>query len=90
MHHMRSQIIVVVTEHAPYLQISCILLIVQVGEPIDKVIEDSARQEQLLNIVFKRNELIYKKKNMLSIISTYKLLLNLDIVYVSVCNNHQM
>lgn len=34
-----------------YLQISCVLLILQVGEPIDKVIENSARQKLLMNII---------------------------------------
>lgn len=42
-------IIAVVIKHTSYLQVTGVLLIVQVGEPINNVIEDSARYKLLLN-----------------------------------------
>lgn len=45
---------------AANLQISCVLLIVQVGEPIDEVIENAAREKSLMNIIFFKRKLVMK------------------------------
>lgn len=53
-----------------YLQVSSILLIVQVGQPVDKVIEDSARYEPFMNIIsstiwsMEQAMNVYKKKTL--------------------------
>lgn len=51
-----SQIAAGTIQRASYLQVSSVLLIVQVRDPIDKVIEYSARQKPLMSVRFSKRK----------------------------------
>lgn len=60
MHSLDISITNIAIYQAANLQISCVLLIVQVGEPIDEVIENAAREKSLMNIIFFKRKLLMK------------------------------